>query len=319
MSLVGNWQREAARFTPKLRVHVHHGGGRHRGRGAGRRPYAGADLVLTTYGTGRARPGGARRDRVGPRGLRRGAGAQEQRHPPGPGRAQHSGARRRIALTGTPVENHLTELWSIMEFANPGLLGPAAGVPRAVRHARSRRTATRRPRRRCGRATGPFILRRLKTDKTIITDLPDKQEIKVWCNLTAEQASLYQATVDDMLDRIAEQRGHGAARPGPGHHGQAQAGLQPPRPPAQRRLAAARALGKAGAAGGDLRRGGRAGREGPGLHPVRRVRHDAAAAPGGPARPPGAVAARRHDQAAPRRAGPQVPGGRPSPRCSCCR
>ena len=115
-------------------------------------------------------------------------------------------ARGRIALTGTPVENHLTELWSIMEFANPGLLGPRQAfrerfaLPIEAFGDEEAAAAL-------GRATGPFILRRLKTDKTIISDLPDKQEIKVWCNLTAEQASLYQATVDDMLERIATSEG----------------------------------------------------------------------------------------------------------------
>jgi SNF2 family DNA or RNA helicase len=114
-------------------------------------------------------------------------------------------ARSRLALTGTPVENHLTELWSIMEFANPGLLGPRRSfreryaVPIEAQGDERAAAALKR-------ATQPFILRRLKTDKSIIDDLPEKQEMKVFCNLTAEQASLYQATVDDMLARIAESK-----------------------------------------------------------------------------------------------------------------
>jgi SNF2 family DNA or RNA helicase len=110
-------------------------------------------------------------------------------------------AAARIALTGTPVENQLSELWSIMEFANPGLLGSAKAfreryaVP-VERHGSEEAAAELR------RVTQPFVLRRLKTDKTIISDLPDKQEMKVWCNLTQEQASLYAATVTDMLSRI---------------------------------------------------------------------------------------------------------------------
>jgi SNF2 family DNA or RNA helicase len=204
MSLVGNWQREAARFTPKLRVYIHHGGGRHRGEELAEAVRQ-ADLVLTTYGT-------ASRDREAlaaidwdrvicdeAQALKNSGTRQAQA-------VRSIPARGRIALTGTPVENHLTELWSIMEFANPGLLGP--------RQAFRERFAT--PIEAYGdedaaaalkRATGPFILRRLKTDKTIISDLPEKQEIKVWCNLTAEQASLYQATVDDMLERIANSEG----------------------------------------------------------------------------------------------------------------
>ena len=110
-------------------------------------------------------------------------------------------ARSRLALTGTPVENHLGELWSIMEFTSPGLLGPAEkfrenfAVP-VQRHGDEEAAA------RLKRLTGPFILRRVKTDRSIISDLPDKIEMKIWCTLTPEQASLYQATVTDMLARI---------------------------------------------------------------------------------------------------------------------
>jgi len=112
-------------------------------------------------------------------------------------------AAARIALTGTPVENRLSELWSIMEFTNPGLLGPAErfreryAIP-IERHNSPDATEALR------HLTQPFMLRRLKTDKTIISDLPDKQEMKVWCNLTQEQASLYQATVSDMMSRIED-------------------------------------------------------------------------------------------------------------------
>ena len=101
------------------------------------------------------------------------------------------------------MENRLAELWSIMEFTNPGLLGPAEkfrerfAVPIERHGSRGRRQALQR-------MTQPFLLRRLKTDKTIISDLPDKQEMKIWCNLTPEQASLYQATVADMMTRIEE-------------------------------------------------------------------------------------------------------------------
>ncbi len=110
-------------------------------------------------------------------------------------------AASRIALTGTPVENQLSELWSIMEFANPGMLGAEKAfreryaVP-IERHGSEEAASELR------RVTQPFVLRRLKTDKTIISDLPDKQEMKVWCNLTQEQASLYAATVADMMSRI---------------------------------------------------------------------------------------------------------------------
>ncbi|MES9608306.1 SNF2-related protein [Actinomadura sp. NPDC000929] len=201
MSLVGNWQREAARFTPKLRVHVHHGTGRHRGEELAE-AVAGADLVLTTYGT-------AARDAemLAPIAWERvicdeaqalkNSGTRQARA------VRSIPARSRIALTGTPVENHLTELWSIMEFANPGLLGPRSAFRRRFAIP-IEREGDEQAALALRRATQPFILRRLKTDKSIISDLPEKQEIKVYCNLTTEQASLYQATVDDMLQQIAE-------------------------------------------------------------------------------------------------------------------
>nr|WP_285497105.1 SNF2-related protein [Actinomadura sp. NBRC 104425] len=201
MSLVGNWQREAAKFAPKLRVYVHHGTGRHRDDDLVRAA-AQADLVVTTYGT--AARDAAMLARVAwervvcdeAQALKN-SGTRQARAIRG------IPARTRIALTGTPVENHLMELWSILEFANPGLLGPRAAFRErfAVPIERDGDEAAALALRR---ATRPFVLRRLKTDKAIISDLPEKQEIKVYCNLTAEQASLYQATLDDMLARIAE-------------------------------------------------------------------------------------------------------------------
>ncbi|WP_131763359.1 DEAD/DEAH box helicase, partial [Actinomadura fibrosa] len=201
MSLVGNWQREAARFAPKLRVHVHHGTGRYRGDGLAE-AVANADLVLTTYGTAArdaeelARLGWERVVCDEAQALKN-SGTRQARA------VRSIPARTRIALTGTPVENHLTELWSIMEFANPGLLGPR-GVFRQRFAVPIERDGDEGAALALKRATQPFILRRLKTDRSIITDLPEKQEIKVYCNLTTEQASLYRATVDDMLEQIAE-------------------------------------------------------------------------------------------------------------------
>jgi SNF2 family DNA or RNA helicase len=110
-------------------------------------------------------------------------------------------ADHRVALTGTPVENRLAELWSIMDFLNPGMLGSAEqfrsryAIP-VERHgltepARVLRTITR-----------PYVLRRLKTDPTIVDDLPEKLEMNEYCHLTTEQASLYQSVVDSMMERI---------------------------------------------------------------------------------------------------------------------
>ncbi|MEU8318523.1 DEAD/DEAH box helicase [Nonomuraea sp. NPDC048881] len=199
MSLVGNWQREAARFAPGLRVYVHHGPGRDAAR------IAAADLVITTYGT-------AHRDLEILREHEwRRVVCDEAQAIKNSGTLQARAVRSiptgtRLALTGTPVENHLAELWSIMEFANPGLLGPRARFrtrfqePIEARQDEQAADALKR-------ATGPFILRRLKTDRSVISDLPEKIEIKEWCPLTPEQATLYQAVVDDMLARIDDSEG----------------------------------------------------------------------------------------------------------------
>ncbi|MFG1901972.1 SNF2-related protein [Micromonospora carbonacea] len=199
MSLVGNWQREAARFTPKLRVHVHHGAERARGDDFAAAVHA-ADLVLTTYSV-------AARDAVDLAGIdwHRVVVDEAQAIKNASTRQAEAvralPARHRIAVTGTPVENRLADLWSIMQFANPGLLGPAASFRKAYAEPIERHgdaDAAERLR----RMTGPFVLRRLKTDSAIISDLPEKLEMEVLCNLTAEQAALYRAVVDDMLARI---------------------------------------------------------------------------------------------------------------------
>jgi SNF2 family DNA or RNA helicase len=199
MSLVGNWQREAERFTPELAVHVHHGADRLAGAELAA-AMAGADLVITTYQTA-VRDLAALSEVSWSRVVCDEAQAIKN-HLSRQAKAVRSlpGAAR-IALTGTPVENQLSELWSIMEFANPGMLG----TEKAFRERYAvpiERYGSEEAARELRRITQPFVLRRLKTDKTIISDLPDKQEMKVWCNLTQEQASLYAATVTDMVSRI---------------------------------------------------------------------------------------------------------------------
>jgi SNF2 family DNA or RNA helicase len=204
MSLVGNWQREAARFAPGLRVHVHYGGERLSGP-ALRKAVRGSELVITTYALA-ARD----RDELGAvewgrvvldeaQNVKNAAARQAQA-------VRAFRAPRRIALTGTPVENRLAEMWSILDFLNPGLLGSArdfrAKFALPIERYRDAERATQ-----LRQLAGPFILRRLKTDRGIIRDLPEKQEMKVFCNLTREQASLYQAIVDDMMSRIQESDG----------------------------------------------------------------------------------------------------------------
>ena len=165
-----------------------------------RRPSSGSDLVITTYAI-------ATRDAAVLRRIEwRRLVVDEAQAIKNAATKQATAIRSipagvRIAVTGTPVENRLADLWSILEFANPGLLGSAASFKKRYaepieRHGDDEAAA------RLRRFTGPFVLRRLKTDRSIITDLPEKLEMEVLTNLTAEQASLYQAVVDDMLAKI---------------------------------------------------------------------------------------------------------------------
>jgi len=199
MSLVGNWQREAERFTPELTVYVHHGADRLAGAPLAT-AMAGADLVITTYQT-------AARDLAELSAVHWSRVVCDEAQAIKNHLSQQAKAVRalpaasRIALTGTPVENQLSELWSLMEFANPGMLGPQKAF-RERFAVPIERHGSEDAARELRRVTQPFVLRRLKTDKSIISDLPDKQEMKVWCNLTQEQASLYAATVADMLSKI---------------------------------------------------------------------------------------------------------------------
>src|SRR5262249_34233810 len=115
-------------------------------------------------------------------------------------------ASHRFALTGTPVENRLAELWSILEFANPGLLGSLETFRRDFALP-IERYGNNVAAQRLKRIVSPFILRRLKSDPAIIQDLPPKNEMKVVCTLTREQATLYKAVVDEELRRIEQSDG----------------------------------------------------------------------------------------------------------------
>jgi SNF2 family DNA or RNA helicase len=204
MSLVGNWQREAARFAPGLRVYAHHGPQRLHGEELGVQ-LGGADLVITTYAT-------ATRDVDELSGFewRRVVLDEAQAIKNSLSQAARAAKRlpagHRVALTGTPVENRLAELWSIMDFLNPGMLG--SGQQFRARYAIPvERHGLAEPAQWLRTVTRPYVLRRLKTDPAIIDDLPDKIEIKQYCQLTTEQASLYQSVVDDMMDKIENSGG----------------------------------------------------------------------------------------------------------------
>ncbi|MCC7350848.1 MAG: DEAD/DEAH box helicase [Phycisphaerales bacterium] len=198
-SVVGNWQRELERFAPSLRVLVHHGPGR-----LGGDAFAEAakqhDVILTSYAL-------AHRDQAELSAVSwHRLALDEAQKIKNPSAASSVAIRSleanlRVALTGTPIENHLSELWSIMDLLNPTFLGSAAEfrerfaipIERLADSARAERLR---------RLIRPFILRRTKSDPRIAGELPDKMEMKVFCNLTGEQAALYQQITSQMLDRI---------------------------------------------------------------------------------------------------------------------
>ncbi len=204
-SVLGNWERETERFAPDLRVVRHYGPDRPRTAGAiPRKP---GTLVITSYGL-------LRRDAQllaaiewstlvldEAQNIKNAASATAAA-------ARSLAAPHRFALTGTPVENRLAELWSIFEFANPGLLGPLASFRREFA-VPIERYGNEQAARRLRQIASPFLLRRLKSDPAIIEDLPPKNEMKVICTLTREQATLYQAVVEEEMRRIESADGIG--------------------------------------------------------------------------------------------------------------
>jgi non-specific serine/threonine protein kinase len=113
-------------------------------------------------------------------------------------------ARARLALTGTPVENRLADLWSIFDFINPGLLGSSKEFTKFAKRLAEGEHASYGPLRELVR---PYVLRRLKTDKTVIADLPDKTEIKAFCQLSRKQAALYEQAVRELAEQLADTTG----------------------------------------------------------------------------------------------------------------
>ena len=202
-SVLGNWEREAARFTPGLAVRVHHGTKRAKTPADFKNEAVGQDLVLTSYAL-------LHRDEALLKAVRWHALVLDEAQNVKNATTKQALAARaieadhRIALTGTPVENHVGDLWALMDLLNPGLLGTKAAFKRdyfaPIQNAADgdeAQEAARDAAQRLKRITGPFILRRLKTDKTVIDDLPDKLEMEVFTTLTREQASLYRAVVKE--------------------------------------------------------------------------------------------------------------------------
>ena len=211
LSVVRNWSLESERFTPKLDVRIHHGANRSRGNTAGDEEYKLFDsdperqLVVTTYG-------------LLPRDLEHLGSvewstvvldeAQMVKNPntKAARAVRQLRAAQKLALTGTPVENRLSELWSILDAVNPGLLGSLPkfreryGTP-IERHGDADAAA------RLRRITRPFILRRTKADRRLLPDLPDKIEQIAYAKLTREQATLYQQVVDQLLEDAEKSTG----------------------------------------------------------------------------------------------------------------
>jgi len=203
-SVMGNWERELMRFSPNLKVLLHHGHTRLKGKEL-KKEAKDVDVIITSYSL-------IHRDKEHLKHLNfRYIVLDEAQNIKNPYTKQAQSARSikadlKIALTGTPIENRLSELWSIMEFLNPGYLRNLSDFRNEFAIPIERYNDEEKAN-RLKRLISPFILRRLKTDSSIIPDLPDKVEAKTFCPLTKEQATLYQATVEDMMKKIESKEG----------------------------------------------------------------------------------------------------------------
>ncbi len=204
-SVIGNWRKEVERFAPHLSTHIHHGGERAADKPAFAEACRDCDVVITSYAL-------ARRDAKLLEGVKwRRVVLDEAQNIKNPLAAQTKAilqikSAHRLALTGTPVENRLLDLWSIFNFLNPGYLGKQAQFRKNYELPIQRENNV-------GKSTllrklvEPFILRRVKTDPAIIQDLPDKVDNRQYCNLSKEQASLYEAVVRDVEQQLAASEG----------------------------------------------------------------------------------------------------------------
>lgn len=199
-SVVGNWQREIQKFAPSLKAAIHHGSKRKTSEDFKSLVEAN-DIIITSYGLIR-KDKKLFNDTTWSRLI-----IDEAQNIKNPLAAQTKAlcnvpSEFRIALTGTPVENRLLDLWSIFNFLNPGFLGIRSEFKTQFEFPIQRdnnpyKTTVLK------KLVEPFILRRLKTDKAIIKDLPDKIEQKVYCELSKEQATLYQSIVDNIEYELA--------------------------------------------------------------------------------------------------------------------
>ncbi|NEQ85208.1 MAG: DEAD/DEAH box helicase, partial [Moorea sp. SIO2I5] len=203
-SVLGNWEREVKKFAPSLKTIVHHGDKRSKGK-AFAKAVKTKQVIITSYSL-------VHRDATTLDGVEwQGVVLDEAQNIKNPSAKQSQAVKQlstsfRIALTGTPVENRLSELWSIIDFLNPGYLGDRQFFQRRFA-VPIEKFGDRDSLQTMRSLVQPFILRRLKTDKSIIQDLPEKQEMNVFCGLSAAQATVYQQLVDDSLAQIEEAEG----------------------------------------------------------------------------------------------------------------
>jgi SNF2 family DNA or RNA helicase len=204
-SVLGNWFHELQRFAPHLKVAIHHGSDRIQDLKDFKAIARTRAVVITSFTLAR-KDIGLLTSLTWHRVV-----LDEAQNIKNPKTAQTKAilkleANHRLALTGTPVENRLMDLWSIFNFLNPGYLGKQAQFRKNFelpiqRDNQQTQSATLK------KLVEPFILRRVKTDKSIIKDLPDKVEQKLFCNLTKEQASLYEAVIKDISGELDEADG----------------------------------------------------------------------------------------------------------------
>jgi len=201
-SLLGNWAAEIAKFAPGLDAIVVHPSAMSAEALKAGTDLEDVDLVITSYGTL------ARADWLRTTAWRLAVidEAQAIKNPDAKQTrfVKQLEAQARIALTGTPIENRLGDLWSIFDFVNPGLLGSSGQFSSYVKSLAERPHNPYGPLRELVR---PYILRRLKTDRSIIADLPDKTEVKAFCPLSRRQAALYQQAVDDLEEQLGDADG----------------------------------------------------------------------------------------------------------------
>jgi non-specific serine/threonine protein kinase len=202
-SLVANWKDELARFAPSLRTGILHPSAtpssEWRDADAAGKFLEEKDVVLTTYGQA------TRLDWLAGHEWRL-VILDEAQAIKNPGAKQTRAMKRlrapaRIALSGTPVENRLGDLWSLYDFLNPGLLGSATEFSRYVKKLQ---TAVPPDFGALRRLVRPYLLRRLKTDRAIIADLPDKTEVTAWCALTKKQLALYEKGVRELSEKLED-------------------------------------------------------------------------------------------------------------------